>query len=128
MASIFEDHWEKTYTDNKDIIDMYRPNAPQKFKMLLIVIIKIWVVPFMNVLTAMTSSLLDTLVNLDFALHVAINIKTIEWSLYYKLHTTTITDKLFLLFLNNLENIFSFPLKNVLIFYLKLLKKLSTLF
>ena len=84
MASIFEDHWEKTYTDNKDIIDMYRPNAPQKFKMLLIVIIKIWVVPFMNVLTAMTSSLLDTLVNLDFALHVAINIKTIELSLYYK--------------------------------------------
>ena len=32
----------------------------------------------------MTSFLLDTLVNLDFALHVAINIKTIELSLYYK--------------------------------------------
>ena len=29
----------------------------------------------MNALTAMTSFLLDTLVNLDFALHVAINIK-----------------------------------------------------
>lgn len=27
IASIFEYYWEKTYTDNKDIIDMYRPNA-----------------------------------------------------------------------------------------------------
>ena len=27
IASIFEDHWHKTYLDNKDIIDKYRPNA-----------------------------------------------------------------------------------------------------
>lgn len=27
IASIFEDHWAKTYADNKDIIDKYRPNA-----------------------------------------------------------------------------------------------------
>ena len=27
IASIFEDHWDKTYLDNKPIIDKYRPNA-----------------------------------------------------------------------------------------------------
>ena len=27
IASIFEDHWESTYLDNKDLIDKYRPNA-----------------------------------------------------------------------------------------------------
>lgn len=71
----------------------------------------------------MTSFLLDTLVNLDFALHVAINIKTIGLSLYYKPHTTAITDKLFLLFLNNLENIFFFPFKNRINLLFKAVKK-----
>ena len=32
IASIFEDHWEKTYTHNKDIVDMYRPNAPTEIQ------------------------------------------------------------------------------------------------
>ena len=27
IASIFEDHWHKTYFDNKDVIDKYRTNA-----------------------------------------------------------------------------------------------------
>ena len=27
IASIFEDHWDKTYSDNKELIDKYRPNA-----------------------------------------------------------------------------------------------------
>ena len=27
IASIFEDHWDKTYLDNKELIDSYRPNA-----------------------------------------------------------------------------------------------------
>ena len=27
IASIFEDHWYKTYLDNKELIDNYRPNA-----------------------------------------------------------------------------------------------------
>ena len=27
IASIFEDHWEKTYLENKSLIDNYRPNA-----------------------------------------------------------------------------------------------------
>ena len=27
IASIFEDHWEKTYLENKSLIDKYRPNA-----------------------------------------------------------------------------------------------------
>ena len=27
IASIFEDHWEKTYLDNKQLIDKFRPNA-----------------------------------------------------------------------------------------------------
>ena len=27
ISSIFEDHWEKTYLSNKDVIDKFRPNA-----------------------------------------------------------------------------------------------------
>lgn len=29
IASIFEDHWDTTYSNNKDIIDCCRPNASQ---------------------------------------------------------------------------------------------------
>lgn len=28
IAQIFEDHWDSTYTSNKQLIDTYRPNAP----------------------------------------------------------------------------------------------------
>ncbi len=28
IAQIFEDHWDYTYTSNKQLIDTYRPNAP----------------------------------------------------------------------------------------------------
>ena len=28
IATIFEEHWEKTYLDNKKVIDKFRPNAP----------------------------------------------------------------------------------------------------
>ena len=27
IASIFEDHWDKTYSNNKNFIDKFRPNA-----------------------------------------------------------------------------------------------------
>ena len=30
IASIFEDHWEKTYLENKSLIDKYRPNATHR--------------------------------------------------------------------------------------------------
>ncbi len=28
LARIFEDHWESTYSQNKELIDKFRPNAP----------------------------------------------------------------------------------------------------
>ena len=40
-ATIFEDHWDNVYSNNKELIDKYRPNALKKLKKLLIVIIKI---------------------------------------------------------------------------------------
>lgn len=30
IATIFEDHWDKVYSDNKEIIDKFRPNAPSE--------------------------------------------------------------------------------------------------
>ena len=35
IASIFEDHWEYTYLENKSIINKYRPNAPQEIKKII---------------------------------------------------------------------------------------------
>jgi hypothetical protein len=32
IAQIFEDHWEQTYNDNKELIDLYRPNANKEIK------------------------------------------------------------------------------------------------
>lgn len=35
IASIFQDHWDKTYSDNKTFIDMFRPNAPVEIKKII---------------------------------------------------------------------------------------------
>ena len=35
IASIFEDHWENTYLENKSIIDKYRPNASQEIQKII---------------------------------------------------------------------------------------------
>ena len=35
IASIFEDHWEQVYLNNKDLIDKYRPNAPQEIQKII---------------------------------------------------------------------------------------------
>ena len=35
IATIFEDHWEQVYLNNKDLIDKYRPNAPQEIQKII---------------------------------------------------------------------------------------------
>ena len=35
IASIFEDHWDATYLENKDNIDIFRPNAPVEIKKII---------------------------------------------------------------------------------------------
>ena len=128
IASIFEDHWENTYLENKSIIDKYRPNANNEIQKLLIVQIKNLVVLFTNVLLVTILSSLVILVNLVFAHLVVISTKTIELKISFKLLTIVNIGKLFLLFLNNLELVFSFPLKIELIFFLKLFVILFILF
>jgi hypothetical protein len=82
----------------------------------------------MNALLVTILFLLVILVNLDFALLVAINIKTRELNLFYKLLITANIDKLYLPFLTYLENIFSSLLKIELVYFLKLLEILFILF
>ena len=35
ISTIFEDHWAKVYSNNKDIIDYYRPNAPLEIQKII---------------------------------------------------------------------------------------------
>ena len=35
IATIFEDHWDKTYFDNNNLIDTFRPNAPHEIKKII---------------------------------------------------------------------------------------------
>jgi len=35
IANIFEDHWEEIYNQNKDLIDLYRPNADKEIKKII---------------------------------------------------------------------------------------------
>ena len=70
IASIFEDHCEKTYTNNKDIIDMYRPNASTEIQKVIDCYNKNWGCSVYKCPHCHDIFLLDTLVNLDFALHV----------------------------------------------------------
>lgn len=35
IANIFEDHWEEIYKQNKDLIDLYRPNADKEIKKII---------------------------------------------------------------------------------------------
>ena len=35
IATIFEEHWDKTYSDNKEIIDKFRPNAPSEVQKII---------------------------------------------------------------------------------------------
>ena len=35
IANIFEEHWEKTYHDNQQVIDLYRPNANREVKKII---------------------------------------------------------------------------------------------
>ena len=35
IASIFEDHWENTYLENKSLIDKFRPNATIEIKKII---------------------------------------------------------------------------------------------
>lgn len=35
IASIFEDHWDDTYSNNKDLIDKYRPNAQSEVRKII---------------------------------------------------------------------------------------------
>ena len=32
IATIFEDHWQSTYENNKSTIDLYRPNASKEIQ------------------------------------------------------------------------------------------------
>ena len=35
IATIFEDHWDKTYSDNKELIDKFHPNASSEVQKII---------------------------------------------------------------------------------------------
>ncbi len=111
IASIFEDHWENTYLENKSIIDKYRPNASQEIQKIIDCANKnlgcsLYVCPYCNDIVFVGHTCKSRFCSSCAYKYKNTHVENVLQTAYNCNHR-----QIFLLFLNNLELIFSFPLK-----------------
>lgn len=107
IAQIFEDHWDNFYSSNKRTIDKYRPNANKEVRKIIDCYNKdlgcsVYECPNCNDIVFIGHTCKSRLCS-----SCGYKYKNQRVNSIYKLLTIAHIDKLFSLFLNNLENIFS---------------------